>query len=76
MPTPRATPQHRPTLAVRAVRSSNELEEIQRLRYQVCAQEDGQAHLGVAPEMRRLSTLRVGHQRGYPRPAPIAAFSF
>ncbi len=45
MPTPRATPQHRPTLVVRAMRSSHELEEIQRFRYQVCAQEYGQAHL-------------------------------
>ena len=58
MPTPRATPQHRPTLVVRAMRSSHELEEIQRFRYQVCAQEYRQAHLVLAPEMRRLSALR------------------
>ena len=76
MPTPRATPQHRPTLLVGAMRSSDELEEIQRFRYQVCAQEDAQAHWVLDLETKRLSTLRAGHQHGYLRPAPIAAFSF
>ena len=45
MPTLRATPQCRAPLVVRAMRSLDELEEIQRFRYQVCALEHGQTHL-------------------------------